>query len=243
VDIIAITDHNTVVGCAAMAKEIEESIRIGDEVKEKIKSGISEQEMENFCLKCVKVLKKLYEKNCFVFDGTIEDRKKAYEAKSVPVLKFLNENYEKDINSDIPFFEVYEKYLSYLEENGLRLVSKVEFGKTLERQGYEKARKNVEKDGKTTTWYFVVGLKEKNNNNNNNNVSTTYPPTRVETSRNIELSVNTVIIPSENQTISVEKVWISNSCDVCEKIDTLHEFRGRKLCSECLNKEKGEIVE
>jgi len=73
---------------------------------------ISEQEYENFCLKCMDYLKDLLE-NCFD-EKNIEDKKIEYEELSNPVLKFFRENMvestDKNVLTITDIFKEYQKY-------------------------------------------------------------------------------------------------------------------------------------
>ncbi|MCX6722972.1 MAG: hypothetical protein NT094_02770, partial [Candidatus Staskawiczbacteria bacterium] len=48
------------------------------DIKADVLSAISEQEYENLCLKCVNILKKLYENRKFTNEGNYEQREQTY---------------------------------------------------------------------------------------------------------------------------------------------------------------------
>jgi P4 family phage/plasmid primase-like protien len=63
---------------------------------------IPEQEYENMCRKCIRVLKELLEVGKFTNQGTVEERMARYEAKSTPVTRFIEEECEKRESLETP---------------------------------------------------------------------------------------------------------------------------------------------
>jgi len=121
-------------------------------------------EIEYCCLarKSLKYLKRLLETNKFSFEPSIEERKKMYEERSNPIELFIKDNYEKDFTSFVPFYVFYERYIGYLQDKGMRIVSKIEAGKMIEALGYERHRQNyVKKSGEKSSYWVITGLKEK----------------------------------------------------------------------------------
>jgi P4 family phage/plasmid primase-like protien len=120
---------------------------------------ITEEEIENLCGQCIKLIPEIIERGNFHNEGDIEERRKRYEEKSNPIKQFIEENYEKDINSESPFFIFYDKFSLYLQERGLRGLSKKTVSSLLNNEGFEteKLHKNQ------NVWVYIMGLKIKKN--------------------------------------------------------------------------------
>ena len=182
--------------------------------KQDILETIPKEEYKSLALKCVKILKKLWVTREFTNEGTIQERAKRYEEKSNPLTLFIKENYKREIDSKIPFFEFYDLYESFLKERRYRLQSKIEVGKLLGFEGLEKRRVSVKnKEGELTSIYFIFGLKANNNNNNNNNDIPTLSLSW-ETNEKKVINVNNVIIEDDKrlfEDISIEELDLSTS--------------------------------
>ena len=119
--------------------------------------NIPNSEYKNLALKCLNIAKKIWEIRKFTNDGNFEARAKIYEEKSNPLMKFVKENYIKDINEEILFSEFYDSLISFLEERGQRLLSAIVVSKQLKNEGFD--IKNLSKKGKNAR--FIIGLKSK----------------------------------------------------------------------------------
>lgn len=124
---------------------------------------IPEAEFRNLAKKCTRILKEILARGSFMNEGSIEEREKKYENKSNPLMLFIEKTCSReDINSDIPLFEFYDKYVIFLEENKYRMQSKKEVSSMLESCSLETYSKNVKKnDGSDTKWVFVKGVRWK----------------------------------------------------------------------------------
>lgn len=120
---------------------------------------IPEYEFNNLVKKCVDKLKLLFVNNKFSLDGSIEDRKKAYEAHSNPLKDFIKENYIISPNLSVPYYEVFERYSNFLNSKGLRNVTKKELSHMLDEIGYESERRTYTKsDGKESSMFYIIGI-------------------------------------------------------------------------------------
>lgn len=140
-------------------------IKFPNEFNEKkdILKEIPEQEYSNLARKCLGILKELLQRRSFTNEGTILERKTKYEDESNPLRTFIEEECIKGPNEEVPFFEFYDAFTSYLEQRGKRIISNKAVGTELNNEGYGKTRKNVFKsDGTLTTWYYITGLTLKN---------------------------------------------------------------------------------
>jgi len=119
---------------------------------------IPKEEYNNLALKCLNLAKNLWKTRKFENEGDFEQRKKIYEEKSDPLMKFIKENYEKEINEKVVFSKFYEELNNYLEERGHRILSAIAISKQLKNHGFEI---------KTTTHQginakHILGIKEIN---------------------------------------------------------------------------------
>ena len=108
----------------------------------------------------------------FTNDGSIDDRKKRYEAKSNPVVSFLNENYTQDVNGLISCTETYTNFTKYCNTKGLRVQSYKEFISSLQFNNIETEKKVCYKYN--DKFYFnlqdltlISGLKEHSRTSHN----------------------------------------------------------------------------
>jgi P4 family phage/plasmid primase-like protien len=120
-------------------------------------SRIPEQEYNNLSLKCLNIVKKLYQKRLFINDGTYEERKKKYEEKSNPIMLFIKENYEKDINGKVVLSEFYEELGDFLLDNEYRELTARAVSDQLKTEGFEIKKTTT---GNITTTR-ILGLRRK----------------------------------------------------------------------------------
>ena len=120
---------------------------------------IPDSEYSALCKKSIGVLAKLMEKRTFCKDGSIKDRRERYEKHSNPLKHFIDNNYDRSINSKEPIFSFDEGFTNYCDEKGFRRMKRSELMKSLREEGFEVERENVQKsDGNWTKWYFVYGI-------------------------------------------------------------------------------------
>lgn len=150
------------------------------EFKNKFKDGrdvvddIPEEEYENLCLKCVRLLKEIISAGKLPHEETQEVRKEKYESLSNPVQAFVDEDCKIEDDAFVPIWYLYEKYECWREGRGHRKISKDEFVRILRSMGYETGPKkynadrqeeytdNIDQLGKN--WRSFFGLKMKDSN-------------------------------------------------------------------------------
>lgn len=99
--------------------------------------GVSNEEYENLGKKCLEILKTLWVDRRFTNDGDFEERRRVYEEKSNPLMKFIDENYKRNVNSSVSFSSFKDGLLIFLEERGHRILSIPAISKQLKNEGYE----------------------------------------------------------------------------------------------------------
>lgn len=99
-------------------------------------SNISEEEYENFCLKCMYYLRHLLE-YCF-FEKSIKEKEQEYEDLSNPVIKFLSSNVFESYDDDfILASELYASYLKFAKIKGYRGFNSRDFYAMVEAEDYK----------------------------------------------------------------------------------------------------------
>ena len=119
--------------------------------------NVQDEEYENLALKCFNIAKRLWQHRVFTNDGDFESRKQVYEDKSNPLMAFIKENYEREINKEILFSEFYEDFSEFLESRGFRHLSSQNVSCQLKNEGF--ATKVLKIDGHSDT--YILGLKQK----------------------------------------------------------------------------------
>jgi len=132
-----------------------------EETNGDILETIPEEEYSGLATKCIGVLAKLMEKNAFCKDGSIQERREAYEKHSNPLQNFIDTLYEKDVNGKEPLYSFFDDYIAYLDEKKFRRIKKEELMKQLRNEGFDVERETIKRGDKYTKWYFVYGLKNK----------------------------------------------------------------------------------
>ena len=166
-----------------------------------ILNSIPEEEYNALATKCYELLRIILKNRVFSNEGTIEDRKKRYEARSNPMLTFINDNYIRDINGEVIYSDFYEKLIDYLTENNFRKMSMIEITKILKSEGYETKNKSYKDENRTSSYKIIIGISsiitQKNSSISSNiqeksstgSIDSTHFPTEIpyiESSRNID---------------------------------------------------------
>jgi P4 family phage/plasmid primase-like protien len=126
---------------------------------------VPEIEYNNFALQLLKLLPELIKRGRFDNDGEIEERKKKYEEKSNPLSTFFKENYEYDIQAEVPFFELYDKYCIFSQQHGFREISKKAVSTLLENMfNLETEKKDIKIGNEWKKWVYVIGIRKKHTN-------------------------------------------------------------------------------
>ena len=116
--------------------------------------------------KSITILKNVLQKNTFTNLGSIKQRRQRYEDKANPLKRFIDEQCVVDINNDIPVFEFYDIFSSYITEKGYRNISKSKLSRLMKENGYEVEVKNVSlENGTHKSWRYYIGIDMKKANN------------------------------------------------------------------------------
>ena len=115
--------------------------------KKNILLEIPKEEYSCLALKCCNVLKGLLEKREFHKEGSIEDRKQKFEAKSDFLQHFLKEYVIEDINSYITKSDFYKKFISWCKENRHRELAENSLGRKMK-------DKDIHSDRKYADWLY-----------------------------------------------------------------------------------------
>lgn len=121
---------------------------------------IPTSEYNALALKITKIVPNLIERGSFTNQGTVEERKERYILASNPLPFFLSVACERSYDKHIRYSELYIAYVKFLGLIKRRVVSRKEFGKSLETESLE-ARRTSHKNEMTDifeTTYFVEGL-------------------------------------------------------------------------------------
>lgn len=123
-----------------------------------ITKTIPEQEYHNLSKKCCRVLKELLDRGSFTNHGTIKERKDKYIMASNPLPFFLKKYCEEKPDGHVRYSELYSSYAHFLTAMNRRVVSKREFSKTLESEGYEIRRTTITESDIRITDRFIFGI-------------------------------------------------------------------------------------
>jgi len=99
----------------------------------------------------------------FTNDGDFEKRKKTYEDKSNPLIPYIENNYDIDINGEVPFYEFFNDYNCYLTDNGFREITRNALSRLIKDRGFETKKENIVKnDGSKTKMVYILGINIRN---------------------------------------------------------------------------------
>jgi len=131
---------------------------LGENADPMIVEKIPKEEFEALAYRCTLTLKGL-KKNNFVFANheKTEEVTKRYEELSNPLSKFIQENTEKEPNSEILVSELSDKFLSYLKENSLRTWTDKEITRGMKDMGYTK--KSLMRENRTDRYWLELKWK------------------------------------------------------------------------------------
>ncbi len=136
------------------------------DIKADILSKISEKEYENLCLKCVNILKGLYETHKFTNEGNYEERERKYEERSNPLPTFIEENCEEEAGCKIKLQEFGNKFNAWLKSKRLRVMTTKQIGEQLRTAEYTIGNRGFENEPNTTS-KAILNLKWKQQNTKN----------------------------------------------------------------------------
>ena len=133
-----------------------------DEKKDILKD-IPKKEYENLATECFTILSTIITKREFTNEGTIEERKEKYEAKSNFLEKFIELFVDEDFDSHITKSNFNKKFISWCKENRHREISETSLGISMKKLGIEAEKKyfNWMYDGKGGQARVWIGIKWK----------------------------------------------------------------------------------
>lgn len=109
-----------------------------------LKKLITYEELSGLSWKCLDKLKELKRRNfVFSYNPSLEDMEKEYEDLSNPFNKFLREECIEDSEAFIPKYELSNRFMLWLRENGFRVWSDKEIRSKL-KEKYVETRREVE---------------------------------------------------------------------------------------------------
>jgi putative DNA primase/helicase len=125
--------------------------------KKDILGEIPNEEYEILAVKLLGVLKDLLQERTFHNEGTIEQRKEKYEAKSNFLEIFLEQFTIEDINQYITKADFFKKFSSWCKENRHREMSETSVGLQMKKLGVESDKKHFHwlhdgKGGQARIW-------------------------------------------------------------------------------------------
>jgi putative DNA primase/helicase len=128
-----------------------------------ILAEIPEEEYECLALKCTMVLYDLLKKRNFHKEGTIEERKEKYEAKSDFLQKFLDDFTKPSLNEYISKADFLKKFKDWCYENRHRTMAENTLGKLMKEKGIETGKKYMDwlYDGKGGQIWIWQGIEWK----------------------------------------------------------------------------------
>jgi len=121
---------------------------------------IPNEEFIGLANKCLKILKKLYERK-FVFTNhvDVEVMMKRYEGLSNPLIKFINERCVKSLDEFVPKWVFRDAFFGWLKKKGFRIWTEKELSLEMKNLGFEDKRKAF---GDNRYWCWIgLNLKEK----------------------------------------------------------------------------------
>lgn len=132
--------------------------------KKNILSEIPEEEYNNLAYACIGILIELLKKREFTNEGTIEEKKEAYESRSNFLEKFIKEFVKYDINGYITKADFSKKFNSWCKENRHREMAEASIGKAMKKLDIETDRKFFDwlYDGKGGQLRCWMGINWKN---------------------------------------------------------------------------------
>lgn len=112
--------------------------------KKDILGEIPDEEYESLARKCCLILKDLLDKRAFDNEGSIEERKEAYESKSNFLEMFIKQFTEENVNGYITSSDFYKRFLAWCKENRHREMAEKSVGMAMKKLGYNSGRKYMD---------------------------------------------------------------------------------------------------
>jgi len=133
--------------------------------KKDILSMIPRVEYENACLKCLNILADLIIRREFTGEGSIEDRRAAYEKFANPFDKFIKDYCILAEDAEVPSFEFRDAWENYRKQNGHRELSRNDINAKL-RESYDikiqpkhPRTEEYPKGDQSKLWSYYLGIR------------------------------------------------------------------------------------
>jgi len=124
---------------------------------------IPKQEYNNLARQVLKILPRLLEIGTFTNQGSIDERRHRYIMASNPLSLFIDNFCVHYPDRYIRYSELYTAYVQFLKIMKRRIISKKEFSKALELEGYEIKRTSKRYNDSWITDRFIEGIDLKSN--------------------------------------------------------------------------------
>ena len=128
------------------------------QIKTGILEAIPEQEYKNLAKKILRILKELYLKQEFHEQGTYEEKMEKYEARSNPVMNFIENFCEETLQENLELREFTNHFNSFAKKNHIRLVSVRQVGKILREEGFEVGKRKIFIDENPISKVLILNL-------------------------------------------------------------------------------------
>ena len=115
-------------------------------IKQDLIGIIPEKEFENFSLKCIRLLKELYQNPKFEKEGDFQERMNRYEERSNPVMKFVDKSCEESVGELTPIREFTNACNNFLRQKHLRVMTAIQIGRLLRNEGFIVGSRKIGED-------------------------------------------------------------------------------------------------
>lgn len=132
------------------------------QIKRDLLATVPEEEFRNLGLKIINILKELYESNAFTNEGNIEERTLKYEARSHPLITFIENCCEE--GAGMIELRVFSNFFNqYLQNKKLRPYTIHSIGKLLRSEGFEISPRKIEENGEVRSVKAIINISLKSN--------------------------------------------------------------------------------
>lgn len=128
-------------------------------VKRDLIGQIPDKEFENLGRCCMNLLKEMQETNKLTNEGSLKERESRFEERSNPIMKFIDDECEEDMNSKIEIREFCNMFNEYLKSKHLRIISPKVITKMLKEEGFEVSPRKILKGADIVSVRCVTNLR------------------------------------------------------------------------------------
>jgi len=127
-------------------------------VKRDLIGQIPDEEFENLGRCCLNLLKEMQETNKLTNEGDLKQREERFEERSNPIMKFIENECEEDMNGKIEIREFCNVFNNYLKSKHLRIISPKVITKMLKEEGFEVSPRKILKGADVVSVRCVTNL-------------------------------------------------------------------------------------